>query len=70
MIRIVAVGAGAGMGLAYFGGLRLTVRRVLSRPSLASLVPLGALVRLSLLGLVIALIILPANPFLSPVTGH
>ena len=38
---IVAVGAGAGLGLAYFGGLWLTVRGVLRRPSAPVLVPYG-----------------------------
>jgi F1F0 ATPase subunit 2 len=50
MTLILAVGAGAGMGLAYFGGLWLTVSRVVSRPSLAFLVPLASGIRLLLLG--------------------
>jgi F1F0 ATPase subunit 2 len=50
MSWIVAVGAGAGLGLAYFGGLWLTVCRVVSRPKTAVLVPLGSVVRLALLG--------------------
>jgi F1F0 ATPase subunit 2 len=47
---IVAVGAGTGLGLAYFGGLWLTVRRALCRPSGAALVPASGAVRLILLG--------------------
>jgi F1F0 ATPase subunit 2 len=50
MIWITAVGAGAGLGLAYFGGLWLTVRGVVERPSLSALVPYGVAIRLVLLG--------------------
>jgi hypothetical protein len=49
MMWIAAVGAGAGLGLAYFGALWLTVRGVVSRPSRSALVPLGGAIRLVLL---------------------
>jgi F1F0 ATPase subunit 2 len=50
MIWIAAVGAGAGLGLAYFGGLWLTVRGVVSRPARSALIPCGGAIRLALLG--------------------
>ena len=50
MIWITAVGTGAGLGLAYFGGLWLTVRGVVNRPSRSSLVPYAGAIRLVLLG--------------------
>jgi F1F0 ATPase subunit 2 len=50
MMWIAAVGAGAGLGLAYFGGLWLTVRGVVNRPSRSALVPYGGAIRLVLLG--------------------
>lgn len=50
MIWITAVGAGAGLGLAYFGGLWLTVRSVVSRPSRSAFLSYGAAIRLMLLG--------------------
>jgi hypothetical protein len=56
MSGILAIGVGAGLGLAYFGGLWLTVCRVVGRPSWAAWVPLGGLVRLLLLGLALALL--------------
>jgi F1F0 ATPase subunit 2 len=49
MMWIAAVGAGAGLGLAYFGGLWITVRSVVSRPTRSALVPYGAAIRLVLL---------------------
>ena len=50
MIWIAAVVAGAGLGLAYFGGLWLTVRGVVGRPARSALVPFGGVIRLALLG--------------------
>ena len=50
MIWIAAVGAGAALGLAYFGGLWLTVRGVVSRPARSALVPYGGAIRLIFLG--------------------
>ena len=50
MIWVAAVVAGAGLGLAYFGGLWLTVRGVVGRPARAGLVPYGGAIRLALLG--------------------
>jgi F1F0 ATPase subunit 2 len=49
MMWIAAVGAGAGLGLAYFGGLWLTVRGVVNRPSRSALIPYGGVARLVLL---------------------
>jgi F1F0 ATPase subunit 2 len=54
MSWIMALGVGAGLGLAYFGGLWLTVCQVASQPSSAGWIPLGALARLCLLGLGLA----------------
>jgi len=48
---IVAVSAGAGLGLAYFGGLWLTVAGVVRQPSRAAWVPVTGVARLILLGL-------------------
>jgi F1F0 ATPase subunit 2 len=48
---IVAVSAGAGLGLVYFGGLWMTVIGVVRRPSRAAWVPVSGLARLILLGL-------------------
>jgi len=56
MIWIAAVGAGAGLGLAYFGGLWLTVRGVVSRPARSALVPYGGAIRLILLGSALVLL--------------
>ena len=50
MSWIVAVGAGAGLGLFYFGGLWLTVSWVVSRPATALLIPVSSMVRLALVG--------------------
>jgi F1F0 ATPase subunit 2 len=50
MTWVLATGLGAGLGAAYFGALWLSVRQVISRPTLAALVPLASLVRLALLG--------------------
>jgi F1F0 ATPase subunit 2 len=50
----VAFGAGAGLGLAYFGGLWLTVVGVLRRPSRLVWVPVSGVVRLVLLGVALA----------------
>lgn len=50
MTWIAAGGAGAGMGLAYFGGLWVTVRGVMRRPGCARWIPLCGLARLALLG--------------------
>ena len=47
---LVAVVAGAGLGLAYFGGLWLTVAGVVRRPSRAAWVPASGAARLILLG--------------------
>jgi F1F0 ATPase subunit 2 len=49
MIWIAAVGAGAGLGIGYFGGLWLTVRGVVSRPTRSALIPYGGAIRLVLL---------------------
>jgi F1F0 ATPase subunit 2 len=54
MSWIAAIGVGAGLGLAYFGGLWLTVRQVTRRPSRIAWIPLGHLGRLSVLGLGLA----------------
>jgi F1F0 ATPase subunit 2 len=48
---IVAVGAGAGLGLAYFGGLWMTVVSVIRQPSRAGWIPVSGAARLLLLGL-------------------
>lgn len=50
MMWIQAVGAGAGLGLAYFGGLWLTVRGLVRRPDRSALVRCGGAIRLALLG--------------------
>ena len=51
MIWTMALGAGAGLGLAYFGGLWLTVAGALRRPSRSAWIALSAVVRLGLLAL-------------------
>lgn len=53
---IVAVSAGAGLGLAYFGGLWLTVIGVVRQPSRAVWVPVSGAARLILLGLGLAIL--------------
>ncbi len=53
---IVAVSAGAGLGLAYFGGLWLTVVGVVRQPSWAVWVPVSGVARLILLGLGLAIL--------------
>lgn len=54
---IVAATAGAGLGLAYFGGLWLTVIGVVRHPSRAVWVPMASgLIRLVVLGLVLAML--------------
>jgi F1F0 ATPase subunit 2 len=45
----MAVGAGAALGLAYFGGLWLTVRGVVNHPSRLALVRYGGMVRVGIL---------------------
>jgi hypothetical protein len=50
MTWIASVGVGAGLGVAYFGGLWLTIRGVVGRPGRSALVPYGAAIRLALLG--------------------
>jgi F1F0 ATPase subunit 2 len=42
------------LGLAYFGGLWLTVSRVAGRPALCGWIPLSSLARLGLLGAALA----------------
>jgi len=54
MSWIVAMSAGLGLGVAYFGGLWLTVTSVLRRPASAALVPISGAARLVLLGLALA----------------
>jgi F1F0 ATPase subunit 2 len=56
MSWIVAVSAGAVLGLAYFGGLWFTVNSVARRPARAAWIPLSGVVRLTLLGLGLALL--------------
>lgn len=56
MSWIAAAGVGAGLGLAYFGGLWLTVRGVARRPRRAGWVPVFNLARLALLGAGLALL--------------
>jgi F1F0 ATPase subunit 2 len=56
MSWIVAVGAGAGLGLAYFGGLWWTVVGVVRQPSRAVWVPVSGVARLILLGLGLAIL--------------
>ncbi len=53
---IVAVSTGAGLGLAYFGGLWLTVIGVVRQPSRAVWVPVSGAARLILLGLGLAIL--------------
>jgi hypothetical protein len=50
MIGILAICAGAGLGLAYFGSLWLTVRGVLKRPGRSALIPYGGAIRFAMLG--------------------
>jgi F1F0 ATPase subunit 2 len=52
MTWVEAGTTGAGLGLAFFGGLRLTVRAVVRRPQRRILLPLSGLARLLLTGLV------------------
>ncbi len=56
MSWIVALSVGAGLGLAYFGGLWLTVLGVLRRPSRAVLVPVSGIVRFILLAVGFAML--------------
>lgn len=56
MSWIVALGAGLGLGLAYFGGLWLTVLSVVRRPSRAAWVPCSGVVRLVVLALGLTLV--------------
>jgi F1F0 ATPase subunit 2 len=56
MTWIEAIGAGAVLGLAYFGGLWLTVCQVVSRPTWAAWIPLASVVRLMLLGTGLAIL--------------
>jgi F1F0 ATPase subunit 2 len=53
---IFALSAGAGLGLAYFGGLWLTVIGVVRQPSGAVLVPVSGAARFILLGLGLAIL--------------
>jgi F1F0 ATPase subunit 2 len=50
MTWLTAVTTGAGAGLAYFGGLWLTVRMVLSTPQRRWLLPASSITRLTLVG--------------------
>jgi F1F0 ATPase subunit 2 len=50
MTWIAAVGVGAVLGLAHFGGLWLTVRGVVRRPSRSAFLPIGGAIRLALVG--------------------
>jgi hypothetical protein len=56
MIWIKAAGVGAGLGIAYFGSLWLTVRCVVNQPSWTALVAYGGALRLVLLGVGLALL--------------
>lgn len=56
MNGIAAVGLGMGMGLAYFGGLWLTVRHLAGRRARSPLVSYGAGIRMALLGSGLALL--------------
>jgi len=49
MSWLAAMGAGVGLGLAYFGGLWLTVVIVVCRSSRPAWVPISGVVRLALL---------------------
>ena len=49
-------GAGAGLGVVYFGGLWLTVLGVMRRPSMAALVPASGAARLIVLGFGLAIV--------------
>jgi F1F0 ATPase subunit 2 len=51
MSWLMAIGMGAGLGLAYYGALWLTVRQVVSRPSMAVMVPASSLIRFILLAI-------------------
>ncbi len=53
---IVALTAGAGLGVAYFGGLWFTVTSVLRQPSRAVLVPVSGIARLVLLAVGLAIV--------------
>ncbi len=53
---IVAVSAGAGLGLAYFGGLWFTVMGVVRQPSRSTWVPVSGAARFLLLGLGLAIL--------------
>lgn len=56
MTWILAAGVGAALGLAYFGGLWLTVSRALNCSKGAAWVPASGVLRLSLLAVGLALI--------------
>jgi len=56
MSWIVAVSAGAGLGLAYFGGLWLTVVALVRQPSMAGLLPMSGVARLIVLGIGLAIL--------------
>lgn len=56
MSWIVAIAAGAALGLAYFGGLWLTVKSVVRQPARATWVPMSGVVRLILLGIGLAIL--------------
>jgi F1F0 ATPase subunit 2 len=48
---LAALGTGAGMGLAFYGGLWLTIRRLAAAPRVASWLGLSRAARLALVGL-------------------
>lgn len=56
MSWIIALSAGAGLGLAHFGGLWWTVLGVLRNPSRAALVPVSGIARFGLLALGLAML--------------
>lgn len=56
MSWIIAGSAGAGLGLAYFGGLWLTIKSVVRQPRRAVWLPVAGLARLLLLGLGLAIL--------------
>lgn len=51
MSWLLALGLGAGVGLVYFGGLWLTVRRVACHPRQRALLPLSLATRLAIVAL-------------------
>lgn len=53
---IFVLSAGAGLGVAYFGGLWLTVVGVVRQPPVAVLIPASGVARLILLGLGLAIL--------------